>query len=80
MLISKDSWAEIATGNAIIQKIGVGNVLLCYAAALPTTEDNMVISHFESSRFDAVTGKTLYAKASPNNTSPDIKITVELLA
>jgi len=72
MLISKDAWVEIATADAIVQKISTGNLLLCYAAAPPTTEDFFILAHSDETRQDAVSGSVLYAKGE----IVDVEITV----
>jgi len=71
-MLIQDVWVEIAVTDAIVQKVGSDNLLLCFATAPPTTEDFFIIDHSDQTRQDAITGSSLYAKRE----TYDVEITV----
>ena len=57
------TWVALGTTGVVLQKIGAGSIVLCYATATPTTEDCFSLYKEDVLIYPEVAGKTLYAQA-----------------
>lgn len=74
MIISQ-TWQQISTTGAVVQKSGQGFLSLTYFTGAPTGEfDTFNLTHREITLYPTITGKALWARA-----NKDTSITVEPL-